>query len=273
MTSVVLCSAKGAPGVTTLSCLLGAVWPISSPVVVAECDPSGGDLIARFGCDSQVGMASLVLAARHGPAGVAVGPHLQQLPGGLDVLVGGPNRDAARNVDAELSTTGRLFEMQPDFVVDCGRVDPEAPGQQFLLSRADAVLIIGTGDVASAVHAASLVARLAGTVAGALGLAVVGGRPANAAAIAGAVGAELAGLVAVDPGTAAVVRGEPGGRRRIIRSPLVESSEGLRRWIVQKVVDGSTSRCPDLSRQRLAPNSSGPPPWDSPSTRHAPGEP
>ena len=39
-----LVSAGGAPGVTTAALALALTWP--SPVIVAECDPGGGDVLA-----------------------------------------------------------------------------------------------------------------------------------------------------------------------------------------------------------------------------------
>ena len=46
MALIVLAADKGAPGVTTAATALGAVWP--RPVLLAECDPSGGDLAYRL---------------------------------------------------------------------------------------------------------------------------------------------------------------------------------------------------------------------------------
>ena len=37
---------KGAPGVTTTAVALAAVWP--RPVLLAECDPAGGDIVYRL---------------------------------------------------------------------------------------------------------------------------------------------------------------------------------------------------------------------------------
>ena len=41
---IALCSAKGAPGVTTSGLALALSWP--RPVVLAELDPAGGDVLA-----------------------------------------------------------------------------------------------------------------------------------------------------------------------------------------------------------------------------------
>jgi len=245
MTVVALCSAKGAPGVTTLACLLGAVWPSPLSVVVAECDPSGGDLAARFGFDSQVGMASFVLASRQAAATVSSRPHVQKMPGGLEVLVGGPTAEAARAVDAELAGIAALFKLGSDVVVDCGRVLADTPGQRLVLTHADVVVVVGADDVAAVVHIAALVDRLSRTISGALGLAVVGGTRGHAVEVAGATGTELAASIPIDQGTAAIVRGEPGRRRRLLHAPLVESAETVRRWVVQKCAHQQTESKPN----------------------------
>ena len=69
-----LCSVKGAPGVTTAACALGAVWPRERPTpIVVECDPAGGDLAARFGLEVTRGVVSLTVALEreHDVAAVA----------------------------------------------------------------------------------------------------------------------------------------------------------------------------------------------------------
>ena len=63
---IALCSAKGAPGVTTSGLALALSWP--RPVVLAELDPAGGDVLAGYGRGelSAGGLADLELAARRG---------------------------------------------------------------------------------------------------------------------------------------------------------------------------------------------------------------
>jgi MinD-like ATPase involved in chromosome partitioning or flagellar assembly len=89
MSLFALASLKGAPGTTTLACLVAATWPLDRRVVVAECDPCGGDLAARFELSTAKGCLSLATAARRDWDSVEVDPHIQRLPGGLEVLVGG----------------------------------------------------------------------------------------------------------------------------------------------------------------------------------------
>src|SRR3954463_12043197 len=63
---IALCSAKGAPGVTTSGLALTLAWP--RPVLLAELDPAGGDVLAGYGRgeSSAGGLADLELAARRG---------------------------------------------------------------------------------------------------------------------------------------------------------------------------------------------------------------
>jgi len=87
MTLLSIFSIKGAPGVTTLACLLGAAWPEPGAVAVVEADPAGGDLAARFGLSVHRGWSSLISSTRRSEEAPSLDPHLQELPGGLPVLV------------------------------------------------------------------------------------------------------------------------------------------------------------------------------------------
>src|ERR1043165_5200716 len=95
---IVLAADKGAPGVTTAATALGAVWP--RPVLLAECDPSGGDLADRLpGADGRLspsrGLLSLGAVARRGLHPDQIYEHTQRLVGGLDVLAGLTNGEQA----------------------------------------------------------------------------------------------------------------------------------------------------------------------------------
>ncbi len=92
MALVAVAADKGAPGVTTASLALAAVWP--RPVLLAECDAAGGDLLYRLPAadggrlDPQRGLLSLAVAARRGIQPHQVWRHTQKLHGGLDILTG-----------------------------------------------------------------------------------------------------------------------------------------------------------------------------------------
>jgi len=64
MAYIAFASAKGSPGVTTAVAALAATWPADRPLVVAELDPAGGDLVVRLDLATEPGLVSLAAAGR-----------------------------------------------------------------------------------------------------------------------------------------------------------------------------------------------------------------
>jgi MinD-like ATPase involved in chromosome partitioning or flagellar assembly len=245
VTVVALCSAKGSPGVTTLACVLGAVWPVGRPVVVAEWDPSGGDLALRFGLYARRGMTSLVLARRQeSSAGDAsLVPHTQSLPGGLEVLVGPVGADSATALDHELAkVSGPVFPAD-NALVDCGRVIPGAPGQRRMLAQADRVLVVSRSDASGLGHARWALDRIrALDRTGITSLILVGEGQFGVRDASSALGIEVLEAVPDDPSAAAVACGAPGKAREFARSRLVASA----RRIVDRILCEVSSRTADV---------------------------
>src|SRR5258708_38668095 len=92
MALIAVAADKGSPGVTTSAVALAAVWP--RPVLLAECDPAGGDIVYRLPgadgtrLDPRRGLLSLAVAARRGLQPSQVGGHAQKLHGGLYGVAG-----------------------------------------------------------------------------------------------------------------------------------------------------------------------------------------
>ena len=155
MALIVIAADKGAPGVTTTALALAAVWP--RPVLLAECDPSGGDLVYRFpaadgsALDPRRGLMTLAVVARRGLQPRQLWEHTQKLSGGLDVLTGVINAEQGASLGTLWGPLGELFAALPggDVIADCGRLG--ADGRPYdLLSRASAVLLVtrpSPGDV------------------------------------------------------------------------------------------------------------------------------
>jgi hypothetical protein len=155
MALIVIAADKGAPGVTTTALALAAVWP--RPVLLAECDPAGGDLVYRFpaadgsALDPRRGLMTLAVAARRGLQTRQLWEHTQKLSGGLDVLTGVINAEQGASLGALWGPLGDLFAALSggDVIADCGRLG--AGGQPYdLLARAGAVLLVtrpNPGDV------------------------------------------------------------------------------------------------------------------------------
>src|SRR5262245_32879885 len=147
MALIVIAADKGAPGVTTTSVALAAVWP--RPVLLAECDPAGGDLVYRLPSaegsrlDPRRGLISMAVAARRGLAPQQVWEHSQKLRGGLDVLVGVTNAEQGGGLDMIWGQVGGALSGLPgaDVIADCGRLG--ADGRFYdLLARADMAVLI-----------------------------------------------------------------------------------------------------------------------------------
>lgn len=245
MTVVSICSAKGSPGVTTTACAIAAVWPAERGVVVAECDPSGGDLAARFGLSAKRGMTSLMLDARHtNLESIQIRNHLQTLPGGLEVLVGPTGAGASRTVDSQLSgCLERLLEHRSedsealiDLVLDCGRILPGAPGQVAAIAAADHVLVIARPTVDSVASTRWIAERLSrGDAEGAsASLVLVGDGPVPSLQAASALGLELIATLPHDRIGSAALRGDSVRPGRLARSVLVSCARSLVRTLFEK---------------------------------------
>ncbi len=180
MTVVAIASVKGAPGVTTLSCLVAASWPEERDVVLVESDPSGGDLAARFHLSTKRGWSSFAAACRRLDGTESIGSHLQQLPGGLDVLIGTNAIDKAGSaavIDSLLSGADAPGGGSRDVIADLGRLFPGARGAEPWLERSTVVAVVLRRDAASILHVRDRSTMLRSRCPGRVGLIVVGHGP------------------------------------------------------------------------------------------------
>jgi hypothetical protein len=169
MALIAVAADKGAPGVTTTAVALGAVWP--RPVLLAECDPSGGDLLYRLPAaggarlDSRRGLLSLAVAARRGLQPAQVWEHAQKLHGGLDVLVGVAAAEQGAGLELLWGPVGRVLAALPqaDVIADCGRLGVDGPVYD-LLAQASSIVLLSGASLAEVVRlrerAASVAAAL-----------------------------------------------------------------------------------------------------------------
>ncbi len=147
MALIAIAADKGSPGVTTTSVALAAVWP--RPVLLAECDPAGGDLVYRLPggdgqrLDSRRGLLSLAVAARRGLRPHQVWEHVQKLRGGLDVLTGVTSAEHGAGLEALWGSVGAVLAALPqaDVIADCGRIGVDGPYYDFLAHAAAVVMI------------------------------------------------------------------------------------------------------------------------------------
>ncbi len=202
-----LVSPGGSPGVTTTSLALALTWP--RPVIVAECDPACGDILA--------GLFAGHLTAPRGLMGVAF--EAGQAPG----------------LAAAWPAIARaLASHSADVIADCGRLDAGDGQPAGVLTEATAVVMVlrpSLRQVAAARPRIELATQLLGGTER-IGLLIVGNRrhadtdrdhPAKE--IASALGVPVIGSLPVDAKTAAVLSDGQGRRGGLARRPLMRAAK------------------------------------------------
>ncbi|SHN52445.1 hypothetical protein SAMN05660350_00386 [Geodermatophilus obscurus] len=215
---IALCSAKGAPGVTTSGLALALSWP--RPTVLAELDPAGGDVLAGYGRGelSAGGLADLELAARRGGLARHLDGQLLRLDpeGRARLLPGLADPAGARHVDWDrlAAVLATLEDGAVDVIGDCGRL--RAEHFPAAVVRRAAAVVLTTGSTLRAVRAATrAVAELRGEGhAGMVAALVVGpGEPYGEREIGEALGVPVIGSLPRDAKAASVLSdGAPAGR-------------------------------------------------------------
>ncbi|MEU5001544.1 hypothetical protein [Streptomyces sp. NPDC021622] len=165
MVLVAMCSLKGSPGVTTAALGLAGQWPSGHQPVVMECDPAGGDLLARYRLATAPGLVTLAAAGRRNAEPGLIWQHSQQLPGGLRVVPGPPSAGQAQaaleQLTGEETTMPRRAADRAGVVVvaDCGRVETASPVLP-VLRQADVVLLLARARDDALAHVATMVATV-----------------------------------------------------------------------------------------------------------------
>ncbi|MEV8637944.1 hypothetical protein AB0395_40470 [Streptosporangium sp. NPDC051023] len=236
MALIVLAADKGAPGVTTAATALGAVWPRA--VLLAECDPAGGDLAYRLpAVDGGVlnpnrGLLTLGATARRGLQPEQVYEHTQRIVGGLDVLAGLTHGEQAAGLTWLWGPLGRALAALPDadVLADCGRLGGH-PEMGELMAEAALVVLFTRASLDHVAHLRERLQVLPGSVQVAI---VVIADPRQyrttideVRRIVMATGRELAFVtgIAHDPKGAELLRGQWGGR--LDRSLLIRTAREL----------------------------------------------
>ena len=226
MSLIAVASAKSC-GVTTSAVALAATWPKDRGVLVAEVDPIGGDLAARFALDPNRGMMSLGAASRGGAEPEDVGRHTQTLPGGASVLVGPSTLEQCRALATLWSALPSQLKALDgtDVIADCGRLTPYSQALEFV-RQADVALLVSRPTVEGVMHLSSALARL-NSARTETQVVLVGDHPYESSEVERAVGAEVVGVVADDPRAAGALGGRPAHPRALERSALMRSAREI----------------------------------------------
>jgi hypothetical protein len=219
---VVVGSARGAPGATTLAVALTA-W--LERAVLVEADPDGGVLAVRHGLGREPGLVTL--AAGRAPAGEALLDHAQRLPGGLAVVVAPESAERATHLwrtAGPALVRGLGADHGFPVVVDVGRLAPVSPALG--LVPVASLVVVAARPSADQLLAATDRARALATLNERVALVLVGEGPYSARDVSGELGCEVLATVAHDPRAAGALAGA-GGTRHLARSALLRSARGL----------------------------------------------
>lgn len=224
-------SIKGSPGVTTTALALALTWP--NPVLLAECDPAGGDVLAGHlaGRRPAAGDIAGVCAATARGDGTAAAVDNAAIPIGTDgrarLLPGFPAPGAAtRAATVWGRLAGAFAHLSPvDVLADCGRLQAAHPPVE-LLARADAVVLVVRPSLVSVHAAVAGLGELAAVRQGVAGpaAAVVGAGSYSAREVAAQLGLPLAAVLPVDTRAARVLTDGAPPWRRFARSPLMRAA-------------------------------------------------
>jgi hypothetical protein len=227
-----LVSAGGSPGVTTATVALALTWP--APIIVAECDPSGGDLLAGLltgHVPASLGlMAHAIEAGRDSrAAGRSLGAQLVPLDAkGTKMVLPGLTdpRQAAGLASAWPDIASTLLGQEADVLADCGRLDA-GPGQPLaILSGARTVAVVLRPTLRQVWAARPRIEILSQLVGGTsrivLLLCGLGTHPPRE--VAHALGVPVAAVLPDDPRSAALLSDGLGGRRTFTSSSLLRSA-------------------------------------------------
>jgi hypothetical protein len=236
MAVIVLASPGGSPGVTTTALALALTWPRN--VILAECDPSGGAVLAGLwrgqAASGGPGLLRLALAAQRDPRAAAAAIREEALPladppGERLVLPAPPGPAPARQITTAWPALAAAFAAAGiDVIADIGRLDDTAPIAP-LLAGADRVLLVCRPTIRQAAAAWPRLEALAKIRAAdpAAALVLAGQGPYGADAprtLAGALGVPVRGSLPSDPRAAAVLSDGTEPRRGFARSPLMRAA-------------------------------------------------
>ena len=265
MALIAVAADKGAPGVTTTALALAAVWP--RPVLLAECDPAGGDLVYRFPAaggdrlDPRRGLLSLAVAARRGLQPHQVWEHTQKLNGGLDMLTGVTSAEQGAGLNLLWGPVGRVLagNSQADVIADCGRLGVDGPHYD-LLAEAALVVLVTRASLGEVVRLRERVTAVAAALrkrgrAGACAEIVVIADHKNLRNAITEIGqalepasapARIAGGLAEDSRGADLLRGEWGGK--LDKSLLIRTARDIAEHLAARLPAGpvpAADRAPD----------------------------
>jgi hypothetical protein len=226
-----LVSAGGSPGVTTTALALALGWP--RQVILAECDPSGGDILA--------GLFAGHLPARSGlvPLAVEAGQNLEAAAAALWSQLIEIDDERGRLLLAGISDPRQGLGLAPvwpvlaaalaavpaDVIADCGRLDTGSGPEPVLAASSLVALVLRPSlrQVSRARSRIDMLIQLLGGP-GRLVLLLVGEGTHSPREVAGVLGVPVAFSLPQDDKSAMVLSDGAGGRRGLQARPLIRAA-------------------------------------------------
>jgi hypothetical protein len=226
-----LVSAGGSPGVTTAALALSLGWP--GQVILAECDPSGGDILAGLFAGhlpARTGLLALAIEAGQSPdaAAAALWTQLIELDDerGRLLLAGISDPRQGTGLGPAWPVLAATLAAQPaDVIADCGRLDV-AGGPEPVLADARLVVLVLRPSLRQVSRARARVEMLTQILGGTSRLAVllVGEGVHSPREVSRALGIAVTATLPFDARAAAVLSDGIGSRRGLQARPLIRAA-------------------------------------------------
>jgi hypothetical protein len=220
-----LVSGGGSPGVTTAAIALALTWP--AEIIVAECDPSGGDVLAGL-------LAGHVAAARGLPEhAIEAGRDSVAAASGLDrhtVPLDASNRrtllPGLTDPRQAPGVAASLAGQRADVIADCGRLDASAGQPTAVIAAAQLVVLVLRPTLRQVWSARSRADMLTQLLDGKdrLVLLLTGSGTHSARDVAQALQMPVAAALPHDPRAAALLSDGAGARHHLRAAPLLRSA-------------------------------------------------
>jgi hypothetical protein len=226
-----LLSAGGSPGVTTAALALSLGWP--GQVILAECDPSGGDILAGLFAGhmpARNGLLALAIEAGQSPdaAAAALWPQLIELDDerGRLLLAGiSDPRQGTALAPAWPMLAATLAAQPADVIADCGRLDTGG-GPEPVLTVASLVVLVLRPSLRQVSKARARVEMLTQMLGGSsrVALLLVGEGTHSPREVGRALGIPVAATLPHDAKAAALLSDGIGSRRGLQARPLIRAA-------------------------------------------------
>jgi hypothetical protein len=228
-----LVSGGGAPGVTTAALALALTWP--SPVILAECDPSGGDILAGLlggQVPARQGLTEHAIEAGRGlqAAHTILARQLIPLDGDRRTMLlpGMTDPRQAAGLGSAWSAIAATLASQPaDVVADCGRLDAGDSQPLAVLLAARLVVVVVRPTLRQLWIARPRIDILGRLLGGTDRVVVLltGPGPHSASEIESALGVTVSARLPADARTAAALSDGATWRRQLVGGRLIGAAD------------------------------------------------